>query len=79
MNRDSKLQQVLATVTIPPMIAPLNKMVNVVIKEEGSAEDMRRSSAVSVASVEDKSDVKFDKKGVVEAGNDLHASQTGWP
>jgi hypothetical protein len=52
------------------MIAPLKRMVKVVIKEDGSADE------ASLESVEDRLEVKFDEKCAVEAGNDLPASQT---
>jgi hypothetical protein len=47
INRDSKFQQALATVTMHPMIAPLNMMVKVVIKEENSADGASGALGVS--------------------------------
>jgi hypothetical protein len=37
--RDNKSQQDLAQVTMPPIMAPLNKMVKVVAKEEDSPDE----------------------------------------
>ena len=47
INRDSKFQQALATVTMHPMIAPLNMMVKVMIKEENSADGASGALGVS--------------------------------
>ena len=70
MKRLIKPQQALATVTIPPMMAPLNMMVKVVINEEDRAEG---TSDWSRSTVEE-----FDKNCVVEAVMGLPALQTDW-
>ena len=74
INLLSKPQQALATVTMPPMMAPLNMMVKVVINEEDRAEG---ASDVS-RSVEETCEVEFDKNCVVEAVMGLPALQTDW-
>ena len=75
-NLLSKPQQALATVTMPPMMAPLNMMVKVVINEEDRAEggsDVSRS-----ITVEETCEVEFDKNCVVESVMGLPALQTDW-
>ena len=67
---DSKPQQLRATVTMPPIMAPLNMIVNVVINEEDSADGMLP------ASVEDAVELELDEICAAEIGCELPVSQT---
>ena len=69
-KRDSKPQKLRATVTIPPMMAPLNMIINVVINEEDSADGMLP------ASVEDAVELELDEICAAEIGFELPVSHT---
>jgi hypothetical protein len=62
MNRESNPQQNLAMATMPPIMAPLNMMVRVVIKEEDSADGCSRPS------IEETLALEFEKKFTAGAG-----------
>ena len=75
MNRRIKLQQVLAQVTMPPIMAPLNKMVKVVTKEEDSPDE---SDGMTPELTEEMFELMSEEHLIADVAFVEPASQTNW-